>query len=231
MIAVQDKRSCRLTASVFNRRSTRQRYAAAAKRRNVQSVYREVVMSIQLFDDLLSVCTVNVAVLFNRQINRVFPVEGKGIVNRPKCMICAICRAVFLCHVCKQFLCLLYRFLDHMPSLCQRFIVHTRNTGSGQDVMELVQQKKLGQRCNRFPADRFARLQCRKDGHIFQISKGNLRFPVISLDLVLIGQRAAVQLEIQLPCINGRTEALFFQLLHEITDTDMLRSGQPLYIL
>ena len=231
MIAVQDKRSCRPTAGFFNRCSIRQHYAAAAKCRNVQSVYREVVMSIQLFNDLLSVCTVNVAVLFNRQINRVFPVEGKGIVNRPKCMICAICRAVFLCHVCKQFLCLLCSFLDHMPSLCQRFVVHARNTGSGQDVMELVQQNKLGQRCNRFPADRFTRLQCRKDGYIFQISKGNLRLPVISLDLVLIGQRAAVQLEIQLPCINRRTEALFFQLLHEIADTDMLRSGQSLYVL
>ena len=146
-------------------------------------------------------------------------------------MFCAICRIGFLRHVCKQLCCLLCCFLDHMSGLCQRFVMHARNTGSGQDIMELVQQQKSGQGRNRLPADLFSRLQRRKNGHIFQISDRDFRFPVISLDPMLIGQRTTMQLKIQFPGINRRTEALFFQLLHEIADTDMLRSGQSLYVL
>ena len=110
-------------------------------------------------------------------------------------------------------------------------VMGSGNAGSRQYVMELVHQKLLCERVDPLSRRRLLFLYGSPHRHIFQIPEGKLRLSVVPFNHMLIGQRAPVQLQIQLPAIDGGFHQTLLQLLHETAHCGMGGSGHPLQIL
>ena len=99
------------------------------------------------------------------------------------------------------------------------------NTGAGQNVMELIYQQCLCQRTDGCISGFFVLSNCLMHGQVLQIMQGDLSLSHIALDLTLVGQGTAVQLQIQLTRIGAGTLHSSFQLLHKLAYRSMTGTG------
>ena len=82
--------------------------------------------------------------------------------------------------------------------------------------MELMNQKLIHQGLNRGDIGPGSGGNCPQDDGQFQVMKGDFTEPVVVLDFMLVGQRAAVELQIQFIRPDAGTFHFVFQLVHEV---------------
>ena len=104
------------------------------------------------------------------------------------------------------------------------------DAGTGQYVVELVDQQRLHQRRDVRFVRRDALLHRAQHRRQLQVVQRELQLAVVALDGVLVGQRAAVQLEIQLACVGRGLADARLQLAHELRYRLVTAAGHALQV-
>ena len=76
------------------------------------------------------------------------------------------------------------------------------NAGAGKNIVELIYKQFFIERMRFFVCSLNARLNGIINGKIFKVTKRKLRFSVVALNVMLIGERASVKLKIKLARIG-----------------------------
>ncbi len=121
--------------------------------------------------------------------------------------------------------------LPHGAHLLLAHGVRLGDTRAGQDVVELVEQQRLEQRTHRLVGCLAPVRRRLGDGEELEVVQPDLDLAVVALDLVLVGERAAVQLEIHLARIQRRLGHFPLERVHEVADRGVRRTRASRQIL
>ena len=115
--------------------------------------------------------------------------------------------------------------------MLQRFLVSTGDAGAGQNIVELVHQQRALEVTISGIAGRDMGFHCIADGEGFQVVQGDFREAVVTLDIVLVGQSAPMQLQIQLAAVGVGVLGVGFQLLHKAADRGVVCLGAAFQVV
>ena len=93
-----------------------------------------------------------------------------------------------------------------------------RDAGAGEDIVELVDEQLLIERSDIRAVRRLIVLHCVVYGKYFKVSECELRLAIVALYDMLVCERAAVQLKIELACVCIGLDRVSLNLFHCLAD-------------